>query len=163
MTRAGIQRLLITAAAVLALEAAGRLGYVGLSTMTPPSEMLTELIRLMGTDGFWTQIGFTLRNILAAAVAAMVVGFAGGVTLHALPRVRRAVEPLIASYYALPFFVLYPLFIVLLGMNALPLIAMGFLYAGMGMVTAPLSGRDAIPPGPARAARRSGPPPFRGP
>ncbi|MGA1857799.1 ABC transporter permease subunit [Azospirillum sp. 11R-A] len=146
MTRAGIQRLLITAAAVLALEASCRLGYVGRATMIPPSEMLAELLRLMGTDGFWSQIGFTLRNILAAAVAAMVVGFAGGVALHALPRVRRAVEPLIASYYALPFFVLYPLFIVLLGMNALPIIAMGFLYAVMAMVTATLSGLDRIPP-----------------
>ena len=55
--------------------------------MIPPSEMLAELVRLMGTDGFWSQIGFTLRNILAAAVAAMVAGFAGGVALHALPRV----------------------------------------------------------------------------
>src|SRR5690606_31406053 len=88
----------------------------------------------------------TLRNILTAAVAAMIAGFAGGATLHAFPRVRHAVEPLIASYYALPFFVLYPLFIVLFGMNAIPIIAMGFLYAVMAMVTGTLAGLDRIPP-----------------
>ncbi|SMH30969.1 ABC transporter permease [Azospirillum agricola] len=146
MKPAGVVRLLITAGAVLLLEAACRSGMVGRGSMIPPSEMLAELVRLMGTDGFWTQIGSTLRNILAAAVAAMVAGFAGGATLHAFPRVRRAVEPLIASYYALPFFVLYPLFIVLFGMNAVPIIAMGFLYAVMAMVTGTLAGLDRIPP-----------------
>lgn len=146
MSRAGALRLAITASAVLLLEVACRTGYVSRGTLIPPSDMLTELVRLMGTDGFWTQVGSTLRNILAAAVAAMVAGFAGGATLHAFPRVRRAVEPLIASYYALPFFVLYPLFIVLFGMNAVPIIAMGFLYAVMAMVTGTLAGLDRIPP-----------------
>lgn len=146
MTRAGALRILITASAVLLLEAACRGGWIGRMTMVPPSEMAVELVRLMGTDGFWSQIGSTLRNIATAAVAAMVAGFAGGAALHAVPRVRRAVEPLIASYYALPFFVLYPLFIVLFGMNAVPIIAMGFLYAVMAMVTGTLAGLDRIPP-----------------
>lgn len=146
MRTAGALRVLITIGAILALETACRTGVVGRGSMIPPSEMLTELIRLMGTAGFWTQAGGTLRNIAAAALAAMVVGFAGGAALHAVPRVRRAVEPLIASYYALPFFVLYPLFIVLFGMNAVPIIVMGFLYAVMAMVTGTLGGLDRIPP-----------------
>ena len=42
---------------------------------------------------------------------------------------RRALDPLLASYYAVPTFMFYPLFIVLFGLNRWPLIAIGFLFA----------------------------------
>lgn len=146
MRHAGALRIAITAGLVLLLEAACRFGYVDRTSMIPPSEMLARLVELMGRDGFWQPIWVTVRNIAIAALSAAVIGFAAGATLHRLPRVRRAVEPLIASYYALPFFVLYPLFIVLFGMNAVPIIMVGFLYAVMAMVTGTLGGLDRIPP-----------------
>lgn len=146
MRYAGAMRIALTVSLVLLLEAACRFGYVSRTSMIPPSEMVSQLTLLMGQDGFWAPIGATVRNIAIAALSAAIVGFAAGVTLHSLPRMRRAVEPLIASYYALPFFVLYPLFIVLFGMNAVPIIAVGFLYAVMAMVTGTLGGLDRIPP-----------------
>ena len=146
MKRAGLARLAITVALVLALEAACRAGLISRRSMVPPSQMVVALLGLVQTSEFWEQCASTARNIAVALICALVAGFAGGVVLHRLPRVRRAVEPLISSYYALPFFVLYPLFIVLFGMNAIPITFMGFLYAVMAMVTGTLAGLDRIPP-----------------
>lgn len=94
---------------------------------------------------FWSQVLASARSIVIAFVCAMVVGCVVAIVLHGLPRVRSALEPLIASYYALPFFVLYPLLIVLLGMNAAPIIAIGFLYAVMAVIVGTMSGLDRIP------------------
>ena len=145
MSRPFLARCLIVLAFVLICEAATRGGLISPHTLTPPSQMLARLLALAGTADFWSQVGYTATNVLIAFVTATVVGFATGVVLQRFAPLRHAVEPLIASYYALPFFVLYPLFIVLFGMNAVPIVLMGFLYAVMAMITGTLTGLDRIP------------------
>jgi ABC-type nitrate/sulfonate/bicarbonate transport system permease component len=138
-------RVLITLALVVLIEFVCRLGLVSPRSLIPPTEMAMRLWQLLQHAEFWEEVGLTARNILIAFIAAVVVGFALGTIIHGLPRVRRAIEPMIASYYALPFFVLYPLFIVLFGMNWVPITCMGFLYAVMAMITGTLGGLDRIP------------------
>lgn len=145
MSRRSLVRVGLVAGLVVLCEAVTRLGLVRRTTLVPPSEMLARLARLMGGTEFWSEAGFTAGNIVVAFVAAVTAGFVLAVALHQVPRARRAIEPLIASYYALPFFVLYPLFIVIFGMNARPIVCMGFLYAVMAMITGTLSGLDRIP------------------
>lgn len=145
MMSAGRLRVLVTIGFVLALEAACRGGLINPRSMVPPSVMAVAMAEILQTGGFWRQLAGTVQNIVVALGFAVVVGFAGGVVLAGMPRVRRAVEPLISSYYALPFFVLYPLFISLFGMNAIPITVVGFLYAVMAMVTGTLAGLDRIP------------------
>ena len=65
----------------------------------------------------------------------------------ALPRLRRAIDPLLASYYAVPTFMFYPLFIVLFGLNRWPLVAIGFLFAVVAMMLNTLNGFDRVPRG----------------
>jgi NitT/TauT family transport system permease protein len=73
------------------------------------------------------------------------VGFIAGAALHELPRVRRALDPLLVSYYAIPIFVFYPLLVAVFGLNALPLIAIGFLAAVPAMLIGTLLGLDRVP------------------
>ena len=61
--------------------------------------------------------GLTLSSVAASVVIAAVAGIAAGIVLHALPRVRQACEPFIASYYALPLFALYPVLVVIFGVG----------------------------------------------
>ena len=63
------------------------------------------------------EIAQTFSTVALAFVLSVAVGFALGALIHALPRVRRALDPCFASYYAVPFFVFYPLLIVLFGLN----------------------------------------------
>lgn len=139
-------RVTILVSAVLLLEVLCQTGVISRLQLTAPSRMVTTLVGLMQGAEFWAQAGKTIRNIFIAIIAAMVLGFLLGLLLYRLPRLRRATEPVIASYYALPFFVLYPLAIVIVGMNDASIILMGFAYALVAMITNTLSGLDRIPP-----------------
>ncbi len=146
MMRAGtLIRLAILVVAALLLEWATRYGYIAKMTIIPPSQMVTSLWTLMNDGDFWGPIFGTLRNILLAGTLAVVLGFIAGVVLFRLPRVRRALEPIMVSYYALPFFVFYPLAVVVFGMNYIPIVLMGFLFAVIAMVTSTLNGLDRVP------------------
>jgi len=145
VSRAGQIRTGIVLGLVLLLEAVCRLGWISGSQLVPPSIMALELWKLAGEADFWRQVGASAQSILVAFVLAMLAGCATAVVLHGLPRVRSALEPLIASYYALPFFVLYPLLIVLFGMNDTPIIIIGFLYAVMAAIVGTMSGLDRVP------------------
>jgi NitT/TauT family transport system permease protein len=138
-------RIAIVVAAVAALEVACRAGWIKPLTLVAPSVMVERLIELARTAKFWSEVGATVRSIAFATLAAWIAGFVAGVALHGLPRVRRLLEPLVASYYALPFFVFYPLAVVLLGMTSLPIIVMGALFAVVSMMSATLIGLDRVP------------------
>lgn len=146
-------RVVILVSSVLLLELLCQTGVISPLQLTAPSRMATTLYGLMGEVTFWRQTRLTVSNIFIAIVAATLIGFLLGLLLYKLPRLRRATEPIIASYYALPFFVLYPLAIVLVGMNSFSIILMGFAYALVAMITNTLSGLDRIPPVLARTGR----------
>jgi ABC-type nitrate/sulfonate/bicarbonate transport system permease component len=145
MSRATAIRVAIIAAVIVILELVCQLGWVRPGLLTPPTRMVTELVALMQTSSFWQSVWISTHSIVIAFVCAVIVGSVIGLLLHSAPRVRGSVEPLIASYYALPFFVIYPLLIVLLGMNHKPIILIGFLYAVMAMIIGVLNGLDRIP------------------
>src|SRR5262249_20062902 len=94
-------RALLTLAVVVLIELACRFGLVNPHSLIAPTLMAVRLGQLVQQGSFWQEVALTARNILIALIAAVVVGFAAGTILHGLPRVRRAVEPMIASWYAL--------------------------------------------------------------
>jgi NitT/TauT family transport system permease protein len=145
MNTAALVRIAIILGLVLALELVCRMGWVRPGLIVAPSVMAQELWALMQTPKFWGDVGTSTRSIVVAFVLSMVVGCTVAIVLNHLPRLRESLEPLIASYYALPFFVLYPLLVVLMGMNQAPIIAIGFLYAVMAVIIGTLSGLDRIP------------------
>lgn len=146
MTRASAIRFWSIVAIVAALELVCRMHWVRTGLIVAPSVMVQELVSLMGTKAFWSSVWTSTRSFSIAFVLSIAVGCLVGLVLHALPRARATVEPLISSWYALPFFVIYPLLIVLLGMNEKPIILIGFLYAVMAVIIGVLNGLDRIPP-----------------
>ncbi len=146
MTRAGWLRLAVVLGAVLALEAVCRFGAVKPQTLIAPSAMVLALWQLAVAGKITADVGKTLGNVALSCGLAVVVGFAAGVAIHAAKRLRRTLDPLFASYYAVPFFVFYPLFIVIFGLNDWPIIAIGFLFAVVAMIINTLNGLDRIPP-----------------
>jgi NitT/TauT family transport system permease protein len=146
MSRAGWLRCLVVAGAVLLLELLCRTGVINPLTLIAPSAMVLALVELLRAGRLDADIVKTFGNVALAGALAIVVGFALGVAIHGAGRVRRALEPLLASYYAVPFFVLYPLLIVVFGLNDLPIVAIGFLFGVVAMVINTLTGLDRIPP-----------------
>jgi NitT/TauT family transport system permease protein len=131
--------------AVAALELACRTGLVSRQVIIAPSLMATTLWDILRTGRFNHDISQTLACVAAALVLSAVVGFAAGVALHALPRLRQALDPLLATYYAVPFFVFYPVLIVIFGLGQGPVITVAFLFAVVAMVINTLNGLDRIP------------------
>jgi NitT/TauT family transport system permease protein len=145
MSRAGWIRLAVIASAVVLLELACRAGYVDPFAVIAPSQMAGALGEILTSRELLVEISASLLNIAIAVCASVVVGIVIGIILHPMKRVRRIVDPLLSSYYALPLFAFYPLFIVLLGVGAVSIILMGFV-AGLGaMVLSTLDGLDEIP------------------
>jgi NitT/TauT family transport system permease protein len=145
MRRAGAIRALVVGGAIAALEAACRLRAVPRATIIPPSEMAAELGRLLASGELRPHLAETLGNVLLALALAAGAGFALGLLLHRLPRLRRLLDPLLVTWYAVPFFVFYPTLIVLFGMNRGAIVAIGFLFAVVAMVVGTLNGLDRIP------------------
>lgn len=138
-------RLVVIVAGVAALEAACRVGWIRRFTIIPPSEMAESVVRLFQSSEVLSDIRQTLTSVGVSLGAALLVGFLMGAFLYAVPRARRIVDPLLATYYSVPVFVFYPLLIVLFGLNAIPKTVIGFLYAFVAMIINTLNGLDRVP------------------
>jgi len=141
----GLLRVLVVVVLVAGVELLCRLGVIQASTMIAPSAMASHALELLQNGKFDRDISSSLLNILTATVLATLLGFLIGLLVHAMPTVRTALEPLLASYYAVPTFIFYPVFIVVLGVGAAPIIAIAVLLAVVTMITATLNGLDRIP------------------
>ncbi len=146
LTAAAWSRLGLVAGAAVLLELGCRNGWISRTTLVPPSQAATRLWVLLRAGTAGPAALTTLRNAGLALLLALGAGLPAGLALHALPRLRRALDPLLASYYAVPFFAFYPVLVALLGMNSLPIIAVGFLFAVLAIVLNTLNGLDRIPP-----------------
>lgn len=138
-------RVAVIAGSIAVLEILCRLQVINPLTLIPPSEMATALWDLVVAGKIQDDIAQTFSTVAIAFALSVVTGFILGAVIHALPRVRRAVDPLLASYYSIPFFVFYPLLIALFGLNTVPLIVIGFVFATAAMVISTLNGLDRVP------------------
>src|SRR6185312_4159612 len=109
------------------------------------SEMAAAMAGLVWEGEVTDDIVQTVSEVMASWVVSVVVGFALGVVVHARTRVRQAIAPVLASWYAVPFFVFYPLLVALFGLNSLPLIAIGVVFATPAMMLSTLGGLDRVP------------------
>lgn len=145
MTRPGWIRLALILGALALLEAACRFGFISKHAIIPPTVMAQGAWQALRSDETRGDLFLTLQTVGLALVLSLVAGAAIGALLHKAPRLRRVLDPLLASYYAVPTFVFYPLFIVLFGLNRWPLVAIGFLFAVVAVAINTLDGLSRIP------------------
>jgi NitT/TauT family transport system permease protein len=145
MTREGRIRLGVVAALVGAFEALCRFGVIAHTVVIPPSAMVASLWNILAAGEHNGDILATLRNVAVSSALSVGLGFALGIAIHAMPRLRAAIEPLLASYYAVPTFMFYPIFIVLFGVGAGAIIAIAVLLSIVAMIASTLTGLDRIP------------------
>jgi NitT/TauT family transport system permease protein len=145
MSKVARVQLAVLVGFVALLELLTRAGAIGRLTMIPPSAMATHLWTMLVNGELNAAMAQTFANVAIAFALSVAAGFASGAAIHALPRLRRLCDPLLASYYAVPFFVFYPLLIAIFGLNRWPLIAIGFVFGAAAMVIATLNGLDRVP------------------
>ena len=145
MTRIGWIRLIVIVAMIGALELACRFGFIDARVLIAPSEMATSLVSLLASGEVNDDIVRTLGVITIAVAVSIVFGFAFGLVIHALPRVREALDPFFATYYAVPVFIFYPVLIAIFGLSLMPIVMMGVATAIVAMIIATLNGLDRVP------------------
>ena len=68
-----------------------------------------------------------------------------GTILHGYKTARDILDPLFATYYAIPVFAFYPLFIVMFGLGDGPQLLIGFLLGVVAVIVTMLNGLDRVP------------------
>lgn len=149
-------RALLVAALLGLLELACRLQWIAPTSVIPPTAMARALWAMLRAGTEADNLAATTGRVAAAAAISAALGLATGFALHARPRLRAAIEPVLASWYAIPTVMFYPVLIVLFGVGAASIVAIAVLLAAVAMVSATLSGLDRVPPVLLRTARTLG-------
>jgi len=137
-------RLALVALLILLLELLCRVGVIDHLTMPPPSEILRDLIVLLASGQMNAAMLKTLLNVGIAFGTATIAGGGLGVAIHGWRALRQGLEPLFATYYAIPVYAFYPLFIVLFGLGDTPQILIGFMLAVVAVIMSTLNGLDRV-------------------
>ena len=110
--------VVIVLAGLAGWEALVRAGAVDALLLPAPSDVASSLWTdraLLGPD-----LAVTLQEVLIGLLAAVVVGAALGIAMHASGAVRRALRPLVIGSQAVPIPVIAPLLILVLGFGLVP-------------------------------------------
>lgn len=144
MTRV-LLRIAVIAAFVALLELLCRIGVIDNFTMPPPTRIVRDLIALLASGTLIPAILKTLGNAATAFVMAVGVGIVAAVVIHSLRPLREALDPLFATYYAIPVLAFYPLLIILFGLGDVPQILIAFMLGVVAVILNTLNGLDRVP------------------
>jgi len=145
MNRLFWYRTLVVVAAIAVLEVLCLTGVIDRITMQPPHRIAIDLAHILASGSMNGAIRKTLGNSAIALVSALVVGIAFGVLLHGYRGARDALDPLFATYYAVPVFAFYPFFIVVFGFGDVPQVLIGFMLGVVAVIVNTLNGLDRVP------------------
>jgi NitT/TauT family transport system permease protein len=118
---------------LLAAEALIRVGAVSRYVVPLPSEVAAALPRIVAEEDVAGRFLTTAGEAAAAGLLLAAVGIPLGVLLYRWRIVCAAVESWVGAMAAAPLVLVYPLFLVIFGRNALTIVAIGFV-AGLAPV-----------------------------
>jgi NitT/TauT family transport system permease protein len=121
MSRLVLYRALVIGAVIALLEVLCLTGVIDKITMQPPHLIARDLYRML------------------------VSGRMNGALLHRWRNVRDTLDPLFATYYAVPVFAFYPFFIVVFGLGDVPQILIAFMLGVVAMIVTTWNGLDRVP------------------
>ncbi|EHK54774.1 MULTISPECIES: ABC transporter permease [Allomesorhizobium] len=145
MTRANLLQIAVFAALFGLLELGTQMGWISRFTIIPPSEMVTGAYNLFASGKIVPDFVSTMWSVIVASLLAIATGFVAGAMVHSLPQLRRTLDPFFASYYAVPIFAFYPLFIFIFGLTDIPKMIIAYFYAVVAMMINTMNGLDRMP------------------
>ena len=146
MSRLGWYRVLVVGGLVALLEVLCMTGAIDKITMQAPHLIVRDLSRMLVSGRMNGAIAKTLTNTVLALLLALGVGIVAGALLHRVRALRDTLDPLFATYYAVPVFAFYPFFIVIFGLGDMPQILIAFMLGVVAVIVNTLNGLDRVPP-----------------
>lgn len=112
----------------VAIEVVARAGLVDPLTLIPTTEMLQGFGRQLVNPMFLSRhLVPTVAAVAASFIVAAVVGVSLGILMWRSRFLEAVLDPYLTTYYAIPVFALYPLFLVLFGAGLAPIVVIGVL------------------------------------
>ena len=111
---------------VLIVEALIRAGLINRFIVPMPSEIVQAVPRIVAEEDVFGRFLLTAAEAVSASFLVAIFGVAGGVLLHRFRLLRAATETWVAAIAAAPLVLIYPLYLVIFGRNAVTIVAMGF-------------------------------------
>jgi NitT/TauT family transport system permease protein len=111
---------------IAAIEVLIRVGLINRFIVPMPSEILMAFPRVITEENVFSRFLLTGAEALSASILVTLVGVAGGVLLHQFRLLREATETWVAAVAAAPLVLIYPLYLVIFGRNAVTIVMMGF-------------------------------------
>ena len=145
MSKVAWYRAAVIAGVVALLEALCLAGVIDKITMPGPHVIARDLWRMLVSGRMNAAIAKTLGNTVLALGLALGVGIIAAALLHRARAVRDTLDPLFATYYAVPVFAFYPFFIVVFGLGDLPQILIAFMLGVVAVIVNTLNGLDRVP------------------
>ncbi|HZQ11742.1 MAG TPA: ABC transporter permease subunit [Pseudolabrys sp.] len=145
MAKMRLYQIAVIAGFILLLEALCLAGVIDKVTMPAPHIIVRDFVRMILAGRYFGEIGKSLGNVLVAFASAYIFGVVTGTILHGHKTARDILDPLFATYYAIPVFAFYPLFIVMFGLGDGPQLLIGFLLAVVAVIVTTLNGLDRVP------------------
>jgi NitT/TauT family transport system permease protein len=146
MNRVALYQASVVVGFVIVLEILCLVGVIDKITMPAPHIIARDFFDLMVVKKtLYPEIGKSLGNVMIAFVSALVIGAVTGTILHNFKTARDILDPLFATYYAIPVFAFYPLFIVLFGLGDGPQVLIGYMLGVVAVIVTTLNGLDRVP------------------
>jgi NitT/TauT family transport system permease protein len=127
--------------------------YAGDVAITPPWSTVEFAMSLLGSASFWPHVGATLLAFAEALVISVLLGVALGLWLGLRRFAGDVAEPILAALYTIPKVTLYPLVLLLFGLNLSAKVAFGVIHGLIPIVLFTLAAVRNLPPVYRRAAR----------
>jgi NitT/TauT family transport system permease protein len=137
----------IVVGGMVVVEVAARTGLVDPLTLIPTSDMARGLGRQLVDPAFLS--GHLLTTFLAIAISFVLAAVAGvglGVAMWRSRFLHAVLDPYLTTYYAVPVFALYPLFLVLWGSGLAPIVVVGVLSSFVIIAVQTAAGLRNTPP-----------------
>lgn len=127
---------------LLLWEALGRWGGISPILFSYPGQMLA--VARANARLFLGHLGVTLAEILASIVLCWTFGILAGLFIGSRRALTAVLRPLVASLFAIPFVILYPLFLAWFGIGSLSKIVFGAAYGFFPIVLNTVAGVASI-------------------
>jgi len=129
-----------------AVEALIRAGLINRHVVPLPSQVVAALPRIIAEEDILGRFLMTAGEAAAAGLLLVAVAIPTGVLLHRARLLCEAVESWIGAMAAAPLVLIYPLFLVIFGRNALTIVMIGFAAGLAPVILKTLEGLRATRP-----------------
>jgi NitT/TauT family transport system permease protein len=125
----GAVRTALVLLVLVAWELFARFGGVNKILIAPPSAVAVHIVKIVAgasdVPDFYRHLGVTLWELVVAYAVTAVLGVFLGWLFAASNIIGEAFEPILLVLYAIPKIILYPLFVLILGIGLVPKIVFG--------------------------------------